>query len=276
MKKKVILLTGSELRHDFFRKFIANDKEIEVLATYCESQKGNLQEMVKREEGSNSLRVNHLDARSTTEFDFFGIYCDAVEDKSHPIFIEKGEINEQEHVKRILDLNPDILISYGCSIIRSELLTVFAGRFVNIHLGLSPYYRGSGTNFWPFVNNELQCIGTTFMYIDEGIDTGEIIHQIRAEINFNDNIHQIGNRLIRNSISECKKLIKSFKKLKRVPPLSFDKHNERYYRKKDFTEDALKIAYNNLYNRSVDKYLENKALLDLQFPIIENPTILSS
>ena len=62
---------------------------------------------------------------------------------------------------------------------------------------MSPYYRGSGTNFWPFVNNELQFIGATFMHIDEGVDTGEIIHQIRANIFHDDNIHQIGNRLIR-------------------------------------------------------------------------------
>ena len=39
---KVVLITGSELRHEFFRKFIASNSQIKVLATYCESEKGNL------------------------------------------------------------------------------------------------------------------------------------------------------------------------------------------------------------------------------------------
>ena len=38
---------------------------------------------------------------------------------------------------------------------------------INVHLGLSPYYKGSATNFWPFVNNELQFLGVTFMVTDK-------------------------------------------------------------------------------------------------------------
>ena len=40
-------------------------------------------------------------------------------------------------------------------------------------------------------------VGATFMYIDAGIDTGEIIHQIRADIVIGDSPHSIGNRLIK-------------------------------------------------------------------------------
>jgi len=36
MKKRIIILTGNELRHEFFRKFIALDNKIEIINTYCE------------------------------------------------------------------------------------------------------------------------------------------------------------------------------------------------------------------------------------------------
>lgn len=271
--KKIVLLTGSELRHEFFRKYIANDNKINVLATFCESEKGNLQEIIKKEKG-NSLRINHLEARSQTEIDFFGIYCEAIEDKSNPFFIEKGEINDVDKVEKIVELAPDIIISYGCSIIRSDLLEVFKGRFINIHLGLAPYYRGAGTNFWPFVNNELACIGSTFMHIDAGIDTGMIIHQVRAKISFHDNIHQIGNRLIKDSFVECKKLIKCFDKLGKMEKMLSDNESGRYYRNKDFTESSLEKAYINMRNNSVAQYLDNIEQMESQYPIIKNPSII--
>jgi len=273
MNKKVVLLTGGELRHEFFRKFISNQKGIEVLSSYCEDKKGALVKIINKEESSNDLRMKHLSVRESTEVDFFDLFCSHTEDKSNPIFIKKDDINTSKNVNNIIQLNPDIIISFGCSIIKSKLLETFNGRFMNIHLGLSPYYRGSGTNFWPFVNDELQFIGTTFMHIDEGIDTGKIIHQIRAKINFNDNIHQIGNRLIKDSFTECAKLIRNFDVLNDMPQITSDKHNEKYYRKKDFTEDHLKTAYDNILKYSIENYLKHKLSVDKEFPIIKNLSI---
>ena len=269
MRKKIVLLTGTELRHDFFRQFIASDNEIEVITSYCESKKNNLNSVVALEE-ENSTRTKHLKVRDVVEKDFFEAFCDSVKDESSPVFIEKGEINNEENVNRIILLEPDLIIAYGCSIIDSKLLEVFKGKFINIHLGLSPYYRGSGTNFWPFVNKELQFIGTTFMHIDSGIDTGEIVHQIRADINYQDNIHQIGNRLIRDSFITCKKIIKNFDVLDKIEPLVFDKGSARYYRNRDFTEKALRLAYENIEQGLIEDYLNNENNLSEKYPIIEN------
>lgn len=269
MNKRIVLLTGSELRHEFFRKFIANDENISVLASYCESKINNLNSMIESEE-ENSIRTQHLRIRDVVEKDFFEVFCNSVKDESNPVFIQKGEINKKENVDSIFSLQPDLIVAYGCSIINSELLKAFEGRFINIHLGLSPYYRGSGTNFWPFVNQELQFIGTTFMYIDSGIDTGEIIHQVRADINYQDNIHQIGNRLIRDSFIACKKVIKMFESLDILQPLKFDKDNAKYYRNKDFTEDKLKLAYQNMKSGLIEDYINNKDNLSQSYPILEN------
>ena len=79
-------------------------------------------------------------------------------------------------------------------------------KILNLHLGLSPYYRGAGTNYFPFVNNEPEYVGSTFMYLDEGIDTGEIIHQIRPLINITDSFHQLSNRFLIHSFKTYSKI----------------------------------------------------------------------
>lgn len=274
LSKRVIILTGGELRHEFLRKFLSIQQGVNVVASFCEPDKKSIIDIVETDINPNQLRKKHLAAREITEHDFFGVFCSHIRDASNPINLEKGEINSKEVVQRIVELNPDILISYGCSIIRSELLSIFRGKFINIHLGLSPYYRGSGTNFWPFVNNELQFLGVTFMHIDEGIDTGEIIHQIRARISFNDNIHQIGNRLIRDACNVCAKLILSHDSLDRMTQISIDQKDVRVYRKRDFTEESLKKAYENISKGVVEDYLRNEHRLTQEYPIITNPNIL--
>lgn len=176
---KIIILTGAELRHSYVRRYIALDPQIEVLSTYCEGVEKSIQAMVEQE-SNNDLRLKHLTARQQSEVDFFAAFVDNSADNSHPVFIPKGEINTSEIVQKIISAQPDLIIAYGCSLIKEPLLSAFKGRFLNVHLGLSPYYRGSGTNYWPLVNGELEFVGATFMHIDAGIDTGNIIHQIRA------------------------------------------------------------------------------------------------
>jgi methionyl-tRNA formyltransferase len=262
--KKIVLLTGNELRHQYLIKYIANQPDTNVLATFSESSSGNIVELVSNEE-ENSLRTEHLHARSKVEKDFFQLYCEELDYSANIINILRGEINNNDHVDYIIKLNPDLIVSYGCSIIQSQLLNIFKNRFMNIHLGLSPYYRGAGTNFWPIVNNEFSLIGTTFMHIDEGIDTGDIIHQIRAKIYPFDNIHSIGNRLIIDSVKVCAELIKNFNNLQ--------KHEHKnsltgkVFKKSDFTEESIKLAYNNLDSK-IKNYLSQKSILDKKFPII--------
>ena len=264
--RRVILITSDEVRHIFFSKFIASSNKYETVKTYVESHKKN--------DVSNELKNEHLLLREQTERDFFDLFNNRINDSSNPKYIEKGQINSAKIVDEIIFLNPDLIISYGCSIIKSSLLLKFKGRFINIHLGLSPYYRGSGTNFFPFVNNEPEYVGATFMYIDEGIDTGEIIHQIRPTISLGDNIHHIGNRLIKEMAIVCEKLIINFNQLKIIHSLSFNLQNEKYYRKKDFTEDTVKQMYLNFQNNMINEYLNNKLERDKKVPMIQNPILL--
>jgi phosphoribosylglycinamide formyltransferase 1 len=266
--KRVIILTGSEIRHTFFRIYISSLKGVDVVASFCEGKEKNLNALVNKED-NNTYRLMHLQERERSEMDFFSIFNNNMLDKSNPIFIRKGEINHQEIIDNIIGKKPDLLIAYGCSLIKGALLNVFKGKFINVHLGLSPYYRGSGTNFWPFVNNELEYVGVTFMHIDEGIDTGQIIHQIRPRIFHNDSVAQIGNRLIIDMASVCGRIISQFDNIEKVSQLP-DPKNKKLYRRKDFTEESVKKLYANLHEKQIERYIVEKDDRCKRVRIIEN------
>jgi phosphoribosylglycinamide formyltransferase 1 len=271
VKPKIIIITGSELRHTFFRKWMALQEGFEVVRTYCEGLEKSLATLVEAQAG-NELRRMHLRAREQSEEDFFRLYVDGVEDRSGPLFIPKGEINAAPHVEAIKAAQPDILVCYGSSIIREPLLSAFSGHFLNVHLGLSPYYRGSGTNYWPLVNGEPEFVGATFMHIDAGIDTGEVIHQIRARVAPGDTPVQIGNRLIIDMAATCCRLVIDWSKLtpmKQMPMSS----NDRVYKKKDYTEESVAKLYENFCDGLVARYLREEQSRCAAVPLIQQPAV---
>jgi phosphoribosylglycinamide formyltransferase 1 len=270
-KKKIIILTGSELRHDFFRKYLALSDEIEVLASYCEGTEKSLASLIRKER-DNELRMAHLRIREQSEEDFFAPFVKMVPDRSNPVPIPKGNINTATRSRAIIKAAPDLLVCYGSSIIREPLLSAFPRRFLNIHLGLSPYYRGSGTNFWPLVNGEPEYVGVTFMHIDAGVDTGEIIHQMRAQIALGDSPVQIGNRLITAMADTCLKILLRWDKLKKMPQLA-PSPSDKIFRKKDYTEGSVLTLYKFFSHGLVRDYLWNKKARCAAVPLVRNPLL---
>lgn len=271
MRKKVILLTGSELRHDFFRMRLAMEDGIELVQTYCEGTEKSLGTLIQKEANDTILRAKHLEAREQSEKDFFGVFAETAEDHSRPLRVPKGAINQREYVEQIIGAQPDIVMAYGCSIVKEPLLSAFAGRFLNVHLGISPYYRGSGTNYWPLVNGEPEFAGATFMYIDSGIDTGEIIHQIRARIVWGDTPSAIGNRLISDIIPVYAAIARHFEELPRMPqPQKLD---TRVWKQKDYDEASVARLYEQFGNGLIERYLSEREIRWKRSPIVENPTL---
>lgn len=271
--KNIIILTSDGLRHTYMRKALALNHNIRVLRSYCEKSSQLIYDFA-----SDTLQTQHLNFRALSEKDFFENFVELTPDYSNPSFIQKNEINTQEKIDEIIELNPDLIVAYGCSIIKPALIQKFKDKILNVHLGLSPYYRGAGTNYFPFVNNELEYVGATFMYMDEGIDTGEIIHQFQVTIYPGDTLHQIGNRLIGQIAKIYISIINNYDKLPRIEqPL--DKKSGKLYKNKDFTTESLEKIYTNFNNNMIENYLffkkeiklyQNPLLLDIQKNILQN------
>lgn len=263
----VVIITGSEIRHDFFYKFIDRDAEINVVRCFCEETMNDaLDRQHGRQVNLSNIEKEHFEQRKKSEISFFGSEPLASSHRPNVQKLSRGEINESSIVDDIMRSSPDLIICYGCSLIKSSIISQFSKRIVNVHLGLSPYYRGAGTNIWPFINDELDLVGATFMHMDQGVDTGEVIHQLRANIHPGDDVHTICNRLIMDMTQTSVELIKKFDRMEKMPQINA---RGRYYRSDDFNSDACQELYRKLGTGSIDRYLMRpKSSLS---PIISNP-----
>jgi len=272
--KKIVILTSSELRHTFFRQYIALSKEIQVVNSYCEGQEKNLSVIVEKDDATKYIRLKHLSARARSEEDFFRLFVESTDDQSNPVYLSKGEINTTKYIQLIIDSKPDLLVAYGCSIIKEPLLSAFKGRFLNVHLGLSPYYRGSGTNFWPLVNGEPEYVGATFMHVDAGIDTGEIIHQVRAKYSWGDTPSQVGNRLIVEMSRVYRNIIVNFEHLEKMSQLPVPS-SEKVYKQKDYSEESVTNLYENFERGLIERYLKEETDRCSKVNILTNPALVT-
>ena len=87
-------------------------------------------------------------------------------------------VNGEDCMNMLHLLQPDIIIVNGTRIISKKILQCTNAIFINMHLGITPYYRGSHGGYWALYNNDVENFGTTIHVIDSGVDTGAVIKQV--------------------------------------------------------------------------------------------------
>ncbi len=93
-------------------------------------------------------------------------------------------INSDEVYEFTRKHQPDLIVVSGTSLIRKKLLSLQPHiGIINLHTGLSPYVKGGPncTN-WCIANNQPELIGNTIMWINAGIDSGNIITTRQTDI----------------------------------------------------------------------------------------------
>ncbi len=115
----------------------------------------------------------------------------AIDNNIKLLRIEKIRTNFQE----VLDLNPDIIITcaYG-QIIPKEILDYPKYGCINVHASLLPKYRGGAPIHKAIIDGEKET-GITIMYMDEGMDTGDIISQQSINILDEDTVESLHDKL---------------------------------------------------------------------------------
>ena len=100
--------------------------------------------------------------------------------------IQPEKVNDPQVVCEIMEYGADIfvVVAFG-QILREALLTATKYGAVNLHASLLPAYRGAAPIHWAVVNGE-ERTGITTMFMDRGMDTGNIIHMEGLEISPGD------------------------------------------------------------------------------------------
>ena len=139
----------------------------------------------------------------------------------------------------IKELNPDMIITcaYG-QILSEEILNIPKLGCFNLHGSLLPKYRGGAPIHYALLNGD-EKTGITLMYMDKGMDSGDMIAKEEIKIEDNDNIESLTSKL---SIIASKMIIKYL-------PSLIDGTNNRV------KQDINKVTFSPIITRE-DEHLD--------------------
>jgi len=115
--------------------------------------------------------------------------------KNIPVYQPEKIRDNTEFIDKVKELNPDVIcvVAYG-KILPKEILEIPKYGCINVHGSLLPKYRGAAPIQWAVLNGD-KTTGITTMYMDEGMDTGDMILTEEIEIGENETTGELWNRL---------------------------------------------------------------------------------
>lgn len=120
----------------------------------------------------------------------------------HPIH-RVVTVNSREFLETIERLKPKVVLLVGCRIVAPKILAAIGCPVLNYHAGITPQYRGMNGGYWALASGDRGNFGATVHLVDAGIDTGAILHQVRAKPAADDNIMTYAHRLAAASRGIC-------------------------------------------------------------------------
>jgi methionyl-tRNA formyltransferase len=121
----------------------------------------------------SDIKISFICVRADTQDDILKEYC--VEHKID--YLKHQNINSKEFIDVVSKYCCDLFVSMSFNqIFRKEIINLPKLKMINCHAGNLPFYRGRNILNWALINDEKE-FGITVHFIDEGIDTGDIILQ---------------------------------------------------------------------------------------------------
>ena len=175
--------------------------------------------------------------------------------KSLPII--RGELNNISLSFLSDFLNSDIYLVFGSSYIKGELVEFLVQKkAINIHAGVSPYYRGADCNFWALYDNNPHLVGSTIHMLSKGLDDGPMLYHAMSNMKSNPFEYTLSS--IKSAFHSITERIIN-KHIFKITPEIQDKSKEiRYSKIIEFNEEIVKNYFEKniiLTNKEFDSSL---------------------
>jgi methionyl-tRNA formyltransferase len=165
--------------------------------------------------------------------------------------IDCEDINSDAIFDKLKTEKPDLILDHGTSIVKDHVLET--GKLaLNLHWGLSPYYRGSYCTEWALINWDPYNIGVTIHKLSKHLDGGEILAQQRAVVESADTPFSINMQLTKMG---TELVIEAIKKL--------DSGEELDFKAQDFSQGFITLnRQRSKFIRKQVKYIERNGIVD--------------
>lgn len=252
---KIILFSGSHPRHLFIhRAIIDSGMDYRVVVMHREELIPAPPAGLDPRDRDNFIR--HFADRARVEERYYGTFRpEQVYDPARARFIQPEALNTEATAAYVRDFAPDACFIFGTRIITDPVLQALPPIRLNLHLGLSPWYKGGATLFWPFYFMKPQFAGATLHQIVLSPDAGDVLHQSVPELERGDSIHDVGAKTVLKARNDVALLAS---KLAARETLPFRRQNTtgRVFRSVDFHAAYLRVIYDLFDNRMVDAHLD--------------------
>ncbi|NOU66727.1 methionyl-tRNA formyltransferase [Paenibacillus sp. LMG 31461] len=262
---KVIFLTGSHTRHSYIawrlhKANLLSGLLVEEREEFVPSPHAGLKEV------DHHNFVRHFKDRSESEERFLSTpESDSI--RGIPVLrVTMEELNSDKVKEWIQKQNPDVVLSYGVHKINKNILDILPKYAWNIHGGLSPWYRGNITMFWPFYFLQPNFAGMTVHHLTAQLDGGPIVHHSVPELVRGDGIHDVASRAViqvAEDLIQILILLQDGKEINGQP----QKNSGKLFTGVDWKPQHLRLVYNHFDNDIVDRFLDG------EFGVQEPPLI---
>ena len=150
-------------------------------------------------------------------------------------------------------LKSDVYVVFGSSYIKGELVDFLVKKkAINIHAGVSPYYRGTDCNFWALYDDNPHLVGSTIHLLSKGLDSGPMLYHAMSDLKtdpfkytmstIKSAFHSIAERIKDGSIFTIKSVVQNKKK------------EVRYSKKNEFNEEIVKKYFEKKIDLNKKKF----------------------
>ena len=108
--------------------------------------------------------------------------------------IEVEDLRSAEFAEKLKVLEADLFVVVAFRVLPRAILEIPKTGSINLHASLLPKYRGAAPIHWAIINGEKET-GCTVFFLDEQVDTGQILKQQKVEIGENETTGELYNRL---------------------------------------------------------------------------------
>lgn len=183
--------------------------------------------------------------------------------------IKDGDLNGLSPEILAPALNSDIYVVFGASYIKGWLIDFLIDKYaINIHMGISPYYRGNSCNFWASYEGHPELVGATIHLLGKGLDSGDMLYHAVPKAQEVDPfiLGMLSVKVAHESLVERI----ANKEIFNYTPIKQDRTKEfRYSKNSDFTDEVAKTYLDNLLTPAqIKEKMENRDLEMLENPYI--------
>jgi len=159
------------------------------------------------------------------------------------------DINHHDNIKWVKDLRPDIIFCFGWSyLLKHEVLKIAPMGVVGFHPASLPQNRGRHPIVWALVLG-LEETASTFFFMDEGADTGDILSQEEVMITYEDNARTLYDKIVKTTLKQVTDFLPELKNktFRRIPQ---DHSKANYWRKRQLKDGEIdfRMSSKAVYN----------------------------